>query len=97
MRCAITCINDETVEVRLRNISSMGAQVESPIAVSPGTAVTIDIIGVGAVQGTVCWAQLGKFGVQFADEFDLARLAPKRDRRKDEEVTRPWYVERRVG
>ena len=96
MRRAITCIDDETVEVRLRNISLMGALVESPIVVSPGAVITIDIIGVGAVQGVVCWAQLGKFGIRFGEEFDLARLAPKRARRGEANAMGSWYVERRV-
>jgi len=97
MRRAITCIDDEMVEVKLRNISSMGALVECPLPIAPDTLITIDIVGVGPVSGLVCWAQAGKFGIRFGDQFDLARLAPKRDRRKDEEAARPWYVERRVG
>ena len=96
MRRAITCIDDETVEVRLRNISSMGALVESPIVVSPGMVITIDIVGVGPVQGVVCWAQSGKFGIEFGEEFNLARLAPKRDRRGETDAKRAWYVERRI-
>ena len=96
MRRAITCIDDEMVEVKLRNISSMGALVECPLAVSPGTTIAIDIVGVGPVNGVVRWAQSGKFGIQFGDQFDLARLSPKRDRRKGEELKRGWYVERRV-
>ena len=39
--------------------------------------MTIDIVGVGPVVGTVKWAQAGRFGVQFNEQFDLARLAPK--------------------
>jgi len=96
MRRAITCIDDEMVEVKLRNISSMGALVECPLAVAPGTTIAIDIVGVGPVNGIVRWAQSGKFGIRFGDQFDLARLAPKRDRRKAEELRSPWYVERRV-
>ena len=34
--------------------------------------MTIDIVGVGPVVGTVRWAQAGKFGVQFNEQFDLA-------------------------
>src|SRR5215208_6496854 len=83
MRRAITCIDDETLEVKLRNISSMGALVECPLAVSPGMQLAIDIVGVGPVQGVVRWAQAGKFGLQFTDPFDLARLAPKKEQRAD--------------
>ena len=48
-------------------------------AVAPGTELAIDIVGVGPVRGIVRWAQAGKFGVQFDGQFDLARLAPKKE------------------
>ena len=95
MRRAITCLDDETMEVKLRNISSMGALVECPVAVSPGTELTIDIVGVGPVQGTVRWAQAGKFGVHFSEQFNLARLAPKKERTNEPTMLRPWYIDQR--
>ena len=95
MRRAIACLDGEMVEVKLRNISSMGALVDCPISVAPGATMVIDIVGVGPVQGIVRWAQSGKFGLQFGDLFDLARLAPKKERRADSAMLRPWYVERR--
>jgi diguanylate cyclase (GGDEF)-like protein len=95
MRRAITCIDDETIEVKLRNISSMGALVECPLPVSPGDQLVVDIVGVGPVRGAVKWAQSGKFGIQFGEQFDLARLAPKKERSNDVTMMRPWYVERR--
>jgi EAL domain-containing protein (putative c-di-GMP-specific phosphodiesterase class I) len=95
MRRAITSIGGETIEIRLRNISAMGALVECPHAVTPGTNMTIDIVGVGPVTGAVRWAQAGKFGVQFDEHFELSRLAPKKERRNDDNMLRPWYVERR--
>jgi len=95
MRRAMMCIDDETIEVKLRNISAAGALVECPIAVSPDQMVVIDMIGIGPVRGTVRWAQSGKFGVQFSEEFDLARLAPKKERRNEFTMLRPWYVDQR--
>ena len=95
MRRAVTCIDDEMVEVKLRNISSMGALAECPIPVSPGTVLTIDIVGVGPVRGAVRWAQEGKFGLQFNDQFDLGRLAPKKDKASGITMLTPWYVDRR--
>src|SRR5206468_797405 len=65
MRRAMTVIGDETVELKLRNISSMGALAECAAPVAPGTELAIDIIGVGPVRGIVRWAQAGQFGVQF--------------------------------
>ncbi|MGI8931188.1 MAG: putative bifunctional diguanylate cyclase/phosphodiesterase [Sphingomicrobium sp.] len=91
MRRAIAAINGETTEIRLRNISAMGALVECDHSVGPGTMLTIDIVGVGPVVGTVRWAQSGKFGVQFADMFDLARLAPKPTKSENPNY-QPWYV-----
>jgi diguanylate cyclase (GGDEF)-like protein len=95
MRRALASIEGETVELRLRNISSMGALVECTLAVSPGTELTIDIVGVGPVRGIVRWAQSGKFGVQFERQFDLGRLAPKKDPNTQVTMLRPWYVEQR--
>jgi diguanylate cyclase (GGDEF)-like protein len=94
MRRAVTCIDGETVEVKLRNISSMGALVDCPLAVAPGVELVIDIVGIGPVQGVVRWAQPGKFGVQFSDQFDLGRLAAKKEKRQDS-VMVPWYLDRR--
>jgi EAL domain-containing protein (putative c-di-GMP-specific phosphodiesterase class I) len=95
MRRANTCIDGVIVELKLRNISSMGALVDCDVAVAPGTDLAIDIVGVGPVRGIVRWAQPGKFGVQFDQQFDLARLAPKREKANDVTMMTPWYVERR--
>jgi diguanylate cyclase (GGDEF)-like protein len=95
MRRAMTCIDGMVTEVKLRNISSMGALVDCPIAIAPGTELAIDIVGVGPVRGIVRWAQTGKFGVQFGDQFDLARLAPKKEKRNDVTMLQPWYVNQR--
>ena len=95
MRRAVTCIDGETVEVKLRNISSMGALVECHVPAAPGAELAIDIVGVCPVRAVVRWAQSGKFGVQFIQQFDLARLAPKKERRNEVTMLRPWYVDRR--
>ncbi|MEO7240966.1 MAG: PilZ domain-containing protein, partial [Sphingomicrobium sp.] len=97
MRRAIAQIGGNTLELRLRNISACGALVECAQPVTPGEILTIDIVGVGPVQGTVRWAQAGKFGVLFDTGFDLTRLAPKKQRASDSGMHRPWYTERRAG
>jgi diguanylate cyclase (GGDEF)-like protein len=95
MRRAIAEIDGQVMEIRLRNISAMGALAECPHPVSPGTVITIDIVGVGPVVGSVRWSQSGKFGIQFADSFDLARLAPKREPGNEVKMLRPWYIDQR--
>jgi diguanylate cyclase (GGDEF)-like protein len=92
MRRAIAAINGQTTEIRLRNISAMGALVECDQNVAPGQSLTIDIVGVGPVIGIVRWAQTGKFGVQFNEQFDIARLAAKRSKGNDVTMLQPWYV-----
>ena len=97
MRRAIASLDGFAVEVRLRNISAMGALVECEEAVKAGQQMTMDIVGVGPVQGIVRWAQSGKFGLEFEDNFDLTRLAPKREKSNDVMMMTPWYVERRTA
>jgi hypothetical protein len=97
MRRAMASIGGEAVELKLRNISSMGALVEAAVSVAPGAELTIDIVGVGPVRGLVRWAQSGKFGVQFDHQFDLGRLAPKKEKRQEPTMLRPWYVNQRAA
>jgi EAL domain-containing protein (putative c-di-GMP-specific phosphodiesterase class I) len=97
MRRALAAVGSETVELRLRNISSMGALVDCSMAVAPGTELTIDIVGVGPVHGVVRWAQTGKFGLQFTGEFDLARLAPVKEKSSQTVVLNPWRTGQRAA
>ena len=97
MRRALASIDGVTREIRLRNISAMGALVECDRSLAPGTSMTIDIIGVGPVIGTVRWAQSGKFGVQFDEAFDLKRLAPKKTKQNDAAMLKPWYVDQQAS
>jgi diguanylate cyclase (GGDEF)-like protein len=92
MRRAIASINGRATEIRLRNISAMGALVECNEVVAPGQTMAIDIVGVGPVVGAVKWSHAGKFGVQFTEQFDLARLATKRPNSNDVTMLQPWYV-----
>ena len=92
MRRAMASFDGEACEVRLRNISIMGALVECDRAVAPGTRVVMDIVGAGPVEGTVRWAQSGKFGVQFTDAFHMSRLAPKKQKVNENQMLQPWYV-----
>ncbi|WP_265529150.1 EAL domain-containing protein [Sphingomicrobium marinum] len=94
MRRAIVAIDGEVTEIRLRNISAMGALVECPQPVSPGTELTIDIIGVGPVTGTVRWAGQNRFGIQFERMFDMARLVPVQTSKETSQLVRTWYGNR---
>ena len=95
MRRAIALLNGETVELRLRNISSMGALAECKMPVTPGDELTIDIVGVGPVRGVVRWSQADQFGVQFDGQFNLGRLAPKKE--ASQNPVPSWHAERRAS
>jgi diguanylate cyclase (GGDEF)-like protein len=97
MRRAIAAINGRPEEIRLRNISAMGALVECDHPVAPGTNLTLDIVGVGPVTGIVRWAQASRFGMQFSEPFDLSRLAPRREKGNEVQMLKPWYVGKAVG
>jgi hypothetical protein len=97
MRRAMTMIDGVVTELRLRNISAMGTLVDCEVPVAPGLQLTIDVVGVGPVAGTVRWAQAGRFGVQFDQPFDLTSLAPKRPKPNDVTMMKPWYVDKAVG
>ena len=92
MRRAMASFEGEACEVRLRNISIMGALVECDRAVAPGTRVVMDIVGAGPIEGVVRWAQAGKFGIQFSDAFQMSRLAPKKQKTNEVQMLQPWYV-----
>jgi diguanylate cyclase (GGDEF)-like protein len=92
MRRAMASFEGEPCEVRLRNISIMGALVECDRAVAPGTRVVMDIVGAGPVEGVVRWAQAGKFGIQFSDAFQMSRLAAKKQKTNEVQMLQPWYV-----
>jgi EAL domain-containing protein (putative c-di-GMP-specific phosphodiesterase class I) len=91
MRRAVASIEGKPTEIRLRNMSGMGALVECDKPLAPGTALTIDIVGVGPVTGIVRWAQANKFGLLFNEEFDLTRLAPRQEKRSFAPVLSPWH------
>ncbi len=92
MRRAIASINGQPTEIRLRNISAMGALVECQHSVLPGHNLAIDIVGVGPVVGTVRWAHAGRFGIEFTEHFDLSRLSAKRPQNNEVKMLRPWYL-----
>ena len=76
------CIDGETIEVRLRNISSMGALVECDASVAPGAELTIDIVGVGPVRGARPLGAVRQVRRPVrASSSTSRRLAPKQEKR----------------
>jgi len=44
------------------------------------------------VVGTVRWAQANRFGMLFAEQFEITRLAPRREKLNDVTMLSPWYI-----
>jgi len=65
-----------SIPVRLRNISSGGAKIESGRELCPGAEVELDLGEAGFQVAEVRWSTDGQIGLRFADEFDLDALAP---------------------
>ena len=65
-----------SIPVRLRNISSGGAKIESDQELRAGLEVELDLGGGSFQYAEVRWAKDGQVGLRFADEFDLDSLAP---------------------
>ena len=57
-------------QVRVRNLSSGGLMAEYDQPVAIGTAVRIDLRGIGDVDGRVAWTTLGRIGVALEHEIN---------------------------
>jgi hypothetical protein len=69
--------NGMTLPVRIRNISSGGAKLESGRELAPGSEVELNLGEAGWVYAEVRWCREGQVGLRFADEFSLESLAAR--------------------
>ena len=95
IRLATLKWNGQALPVRLRNISTGGALLESERALDQGSRVELDLPGCGVLAAEVRWSQSGRLGIGFLEEFDLKRLAPPRRRGSGSnvKVLKPAYLE----
>lgn len=63
-------IADRSHQVRVRNLSSGGMMAEFAEPVAVGTAVQVDLRGIGRVAGRVAWATDGRIGVSLDCPID---------------------------
>lgn len=68
---------DQSLEIRLRNISAQGAMLDCDEDLWIGTIVVLELAGgaANAVEGRVRWCRSGQIGVRFDHPFDLLALA----------------------
>lgn len=60
-------------DTRVRNLSAGGLMAEHDQLVHPGTAVTLEMRGLGELTGTVAWCTHGRLGIAFDEPVDPAR------------------------
>jgi hypothetical protein len=65
--------DDEHHEVRVRNLSAGGLMAELDRTVEPGTAVALEMRGLGKLSGTVAWCTRGRLGIALDHPIDPAR------------------------
>lgn len=62
-----------SVEIRMLDMSSTGFRAHCEARVRPGSAVSLDIPGIGAVEAQVEWQRGDEFGARFYGELELER------------------------
>ena len=82
----------QSTPVRLRNISSTGAQIESEAMLVVGSEPTFEI-GDTSVVATVSWVVGDHAGLKFNQPFDLAQLARARPDIAPVKWERPAYLQ----
>jgi hypothetical protein len=67
-----------SARVRVRNLSTTGAMIESPAPFRVGTQLLLKLSETISVQATVEWTAGEHLGVRFQDPFDLTLLVQTR-------------------
>lgn len=68
----------ESTTVRVRNISSTGAMIETKVPVRVGAEPTLELSATAFVSSTVAWAVGDQVGLHFDTPFDMRLLATSR-------------------
>ncbi len=64
-----------SLEVRLLDLSQDGFRAACEAMVLPGSAIWIDVPGIGEVEAQVSWRRRGELGARFIVPIDLERCA----------------------
>jgi diguanylate cyclase (GGDEF)-like protein len=85
-------LDGASLDVRLRNISSGGALVESARGFAPGTEVILSLPGCGSMEAEVRWSNAGRVGIRFKEQFDLRRLSTTSGKSSKVSMLKPEYL-----
>jgi hypothetical protein len=81
----------EEGEVRIRNLSAGGLMAETPVRVTRGEKVEVQLNTIGWIGGSVAWATEGRIGIAFDHPID-----PKSARKQviGKELDMPHYLKK---
>jgi len=77
LRSAFIVADGRTQPARVRNLSGSGAMIEAERSLSTGALVELQMADGRSCRGVVRWAERGRFGMEFAQPFDLADVAQR--------------------
>jgi hypothetical protein len=83
--------------VRIRNISTTGAMIETTATVSVGSEPLLELTDAVAVSATIEWARGDQVGLRFHSPFDMDLLADSRPSVAAVEWTPPDYLQEGSG
>jgi hypothetical protein len=89
--------NHDSTPVRLRNISSGGALIESSGAFPIGAELLLDLGEAGAIFGSVHWARGDQAGIKFHSPYNLGDLAKARPEVAGVRWKAPDYLREDLG
>ncbi|RST31649.1 PilZ domain-containing protein [Sphingomonas ginkgonis] len=84
--------NHESTAVRLRNISSAGAQIDCPLALQAGVKLLLDLEEAGTIFAEVMWARGDLVGLKFEAPFEVSSLARKKPEVAPSQWEQPVYL-----
>ncbi|HYI41425.1 MAG TPA: hypothetical protein VE053_14015 [Allosphingosinicella sp.] len=61
-----------SLQIAMLDLSALGFRAECEARVKPGSSVSLDVPGIGAVDAQVEWQQGDQFGARFFQPIDLA-------------------------
>lgn len=79
-------------EVRVRNLSEGGLMVELDRMVEVGTAVRLDLRGIGEISGKVAWGTEGRLGIALDAPIDPKKARKPVGGAKTAVPTTPFYA-----
>jgi diguanylate cyclase (GGDEF)-like protein len=84
--------NGMTFDVRVRNMSTGGALIESRRLPPLGAEIQLDMPGCGSFGAEVRWLDDDRFGIKFDQPFDLALLKSAEGERRSVAAMQPNYL-----